>query len=110
MRCAYYDGCASVYAPGDLGEEKDLPVIFYIHGYLLTPLSTNFSLIIFISLQGAGIPRASSPRPMVTISSAKRGGGAVAVFIQYRLGVFIFLPGEMVKEGGALNAGLCKCP
>ena len=36
------------------------------------------------------------------------GGGVVAVFIQYRLGVFGFLPGEKVKEGGALNAGLCK--
>ena len=38
------------------------------------------------------------------------GGGVVAVFIQYRLGVFGFLPGEKVKEGGALNAGLCKYP
>ena len=36
------------------------------------------------------------------------GGGVVAVFIQYRLGVFGFLSGEKVKEGGALNAGLCK--
>jgi cholinesterase len=36
------------------------------------------------------------------------GGGVVAVFIQYRLGLFGFLPGEKVKEGGALNAGLCK--
>jgi hypothetical protein len=38
------------------------------------------------------------------------GGGVVAVFIQYRLGVFGFLPGEKVKEGGALNAGLCEHP
>ena len=37
------------------------------------------------------------------------GGGVVAVFIQYRLGVFGFLAGEKVKEGGALNAGLCEC-
>ena len=36
------------------------------------------------------------------------GGGVVAVFIQYRLGVFGFLAGEKVKEGGALNAGLCE--
>ena len=36
------------------------------------------------------------------------GGGTVAVFIQYRLGVFGFLAGEKVKEGGALNAGLCE--
>ena len=32
----------------------------------------------------------------------------MAVFIQYRLGVFGFLAGEKVKEGGALNAGLCE--
>ncbi|KAJ7587028.1 Alpha/Beta hydrolase protein, partial [Mycena floridula] len=32
--------------------------------------------------------------------------GVVTVVIQYRLGVFGFLPGEKVKAGGALNAGL----
>jgi carboxylesterase type B len=36
------------------------------------------------------------------------GGGVVAVFIQYRLGVFGFIPGEKVNEGGALNAVLRK--
>ncbi|KAG6836906.1 hypothetical protein H0H93_001493 [Arthromyces matolae] len=33
-------------------------------------------------------------------------GGVVAVAIQYRLGVYGFLPGNEVKSGGALNAGL----
>ncbi|KAG1843467.1 Alpha/Beta hydrolase protein [Suillus subalutaceus] len=32
--------------------------------------------------------------------------GVISVLIQYRLGVFGFLSGEAVKEGGALNAGL----
>ncbi|KAG2111829.1 Alpha/Beta hydrolase protein [Suillus clintonianus] len=32
--------------------------------------------------------------------------GVIAVLVQYRLGLFGFLPGEAVKEGGALNAGL----
>ena len=36
------------------------------------------------------------------------GGGIVAVTIQYRLGVFGFLAGSVVKERGALNAGLRK--
>ena len=36
------------------------------------------------------------------------GGGVVAVAIQYRLGLFGFLPGQKVKDGGALNVGLCK--
>ncbi|KAG0700092.1 Alpha/Beta hydrolase protein [Suillus ampliporus] len=30
----------------------------------------------------------------------------IAVIVQYRLGIFGFLPGEAVKEGGALNVGL----
>ncbi|KAJ7692101.1 Alpha/Beta hydrolase protein [Mycena rosella] len=34
--------------------------------------------------------------------------GIVAVIIQYRLGVFGFLPGAEVKKNGALNAGLRK--
>ena len=37
------------------------------------------------------------------------GGNTVVVAIQYRLGVFGFLPGHKVKDGGVLNAGLCKC-
>ena len=36
------------------------------------------------------------------------GGGVVTVVIQYRLGLFRFLPGEKVKEGGTLNSGLCE--
>ncbi|KAJ7117209.1 Alpha/Beta hydrolase protein [Mycena crocata] len=38
------------------------------------------------------------------VAQSKRG--VVAVIIQYRLGLFGFLPGTAVKEGGALNAGL----
>jgi carboxylesterase type B len=36
------------------------------------------------------------------------GGGVVLVVIQYRLGLFGFLPGQKVKDGGVLNAGLRK--
>ena len=36
------------------------------------------------------------------------GGGLVVVNMEYRLGVFGFLPGTQVKEKGALNAGLRK--
>jgi carboxylesterase type B len=35
-------------------------------------------------------------------------GGVVVVNIQYRLGAFGFLAGKQIKQGGALNAGLCK--
>ena len=37
------------------------------------------------------------------------GDGVVSVVIQYRLGLFGFLAGEKIKEGGTLNAGLRKC-
>ncbi|KAJ8594571.1 alpha/beta-hydrolase [Rhizopogon salebrosus TDB-379] len=36
----------------------------------------------------------------------KSNHGVIVVSIQYRLGLFGFLAGEAVKEGGALNAGL----
>ena len=36
------------------------------------------------------------------------GKRVVIVVIQYRLGVFGFLPGKAVKEGGDLNVGLCE--
>lgn len=38
------------------------------------------------------------------------GNGVIVVTVQYRLGVFGFLPGQKVKAGGALNAGLCESP
>lgn len=36
------------------------------------------------------------------------GGSAIAVLIQYRLGLFGFLAGSDVKRGGVLNVGLRK--
>ena len=36
------------------------------------------------------------------------GKRVVMILIQYRLGVFGFLSGKAVKEGGDLNVGLCE--
>lgn len=36
-------------------------------------------------------------------------GGLVVVNMEYRLGVFGFLPGTEVRKKGALNAGLRTC-
>ena len=107
MRYAYHDGRSSVYVPGGLGEKKNLPVIVWIHGYLLAPLSTNSSFINFLFARGGYV---SGDASIFNGNDLVReaGGGVVAVMIQYRLGLFGFLPGERVKEGGALNAGLCK--
>ncbi|KAJ7051977.1 Alpha/Beta hydrolase protein [Mycena amicta] len=65
---------------------KDLPVLVWIHGggYL------------------AG--QASAYNGDDILNQSNRN--LVVVIIQYRLGVFGFLPGEKVKKNGALNAGL----
>lgn len=74
--------------PGTLGEKKNLPVVFFIHGGGYVEGSAS-------ALDGNDILRES-------------GEGAIAVLIQYRLGLFGFLPGQKVKDGGVLNAGLCE--
>ena len=47
MRYAYHDGRASVHVPGDLGEKENLPVVVWIHGYLLAPLLTDLQSYFF---------------------------------------------------------------
>jgi carboxylesterase type B len=76
----------NVFVPGNLGDKKNLPVVFWIHGGgYIAGSAVGFS--------GNDLIRES-------------GGDVVAVVIQYRLGVFGFLGGQKVKDGGALNAGL----
>ncbi|KAF8881219.1 Alpha/Beta hydrolase protein [Infundibulicybe gibba] len=77
----------NVFTPGDLSQStKKLPVVVWIHGggYM------------------AGSASGATGDDLIR----EAGGGVVAVAIQYRLGVFGFLPGTKVKQGGALNAGL----
>ncbi|KAF9479976.1 alpha/beta-hydrolase [Pholiota conissans] len=76
----------NVYVPGHLDKQKRLPVIFWIHGGGYTEGSASM-------FTGNDILRES-------------GGGVVLVVVQYRLGVFGFLPGQKVKDDGLLNAGL----
>ncbi|KAF9557097.1 alpha/beta-hydrolase [Agrocybe pediades] len=76
----------NVFLPGTLGQRKNLPVVFWIHGGGYIEGSAS-------SFDGNDLIRES-------------GEGIVVVVIQYRLGLFGFLPGQKVKEGGALNAGL----
>ena len=65
-----------------------MPVIVWIHGGGYIGLSTT----------GAGGDNLIN----------ESDGGIVVVNMEYRLGVFGFLPGSQVKEKGALNAGLCE--
>ncbi|PPQ79101.1 hypothetical protein CVT25_002894 [Psilocybe cyanescens] len=76
----------NLWVPGVLGEKKNLPVVFFIHGGGYVEGSAS-------ALDGNDVLRES-------------GEEAIAVLIQYRLGLFGFLPGQKVKDGGALNAGL----
>ncbi|KAJ6477683.1 alpha beta-hydrolase [Mycena sanguinolenta] len=62
-----------------------LPTLVWIHG-------------------GGYVAGAASSNGEDIINQSARG--VVVVLIQYRLGVFGFLPGTAVKENGALNAGL----
>ncbi|KAF9224462.1 alpha/beta-hydrolase [Gyrodon lividus] len=79
----------NVYTPGDRvtpATSGGLPVVVWIHGggYI----SGSASLF-----NGANLIIESDH-------------GVIVVIIQYRLGLFGFLPGEAVKQGGVLNAGL----
>ncbi|KIJ62991.1 hypothetical protein HYDPIDRAFT_93630 [Hydnomerulius pinastri MD-312] len=84
--CLFLD----VYVPGELPLEPltagGLPVVVWIHGGgYVSGYAANYDGTDLIKNSGYGV---------------------VSVVIQYRLGLFGFLSGNEVAEGGALNAGL----
>ncbi|TFY71846.1 hypothetical protein EVG20_g1153 [Dentipellis fragilis] len=76
----------NVHVPQNANRNSRLPVVFYIHG-------------------GGYAQGNVSAFPMQDLVK-ESNGGIVAVNIQYRLGLFGFLSGQKVKDGGSLNAGL----
>ncbi|KAJ7589890.1 Alpha/Beta hydrolase protein [Mycena floridula] len=83
----------NVYVPGNMSLAKGLDVVVWIHGGgYVEGGSLGFTA-------GTDIQNGDD---LVHES----GNGVIAVVIQYRLGLFGFLPGEAVKKGGVLNAGL----
>ncbi|KDN49778.1 hypothetical protein RSAG8_01843, partial [Rhizoctonia solani AG-8 WAC10335] len=76
----------NVFAPPLSAHKKKLPVMVWIHG------GGYF----------AGFAASFNPTDMIQASN----NSFVAVIIQYRLGMFGFLPGSEVKKNGTLNAGL----
>ncbi|KAJ7216250.1 Alpha/Beta hydrolase protein [Mycena rebaudengoi] len=78
----------NVYHPSDADGVplKDLPVVVWIHG--------------------GGFVGGAASQYRGSDLIAQSNHGLVAVMIQYRLGLFGFLPGTEVKKNGALNAGL----
>ncbi|KAF8868623.1 Alpha/Beta hydrolase protein [Infundibulicybe gibba] len=85
----------NVYTPGNLSQmTQNLPVVVWIHGGGYMEGSAS------MTLPGTGAIYDGDD----LIREAN--SGIVAVIIQYRLGVFGFLPGTKVKQGGTLNVGL----
>ncbi|RDB16283.1 hypothetical protein Hypma_003046 [Hypsizygus marmoreus] len=83
----------NVYVPGDLSDNRrKLPVVFWIHGGGYVAGSAS-------GFQGTDIYDGND---LIRESNE----GVVVVVVQYRLGLFGFLPGAAVKRNGALNAGL----
>ncbi|KAG0698021.1 Alpha/Beta hydrolase protein [Suillus ampliporus] len=79
----------NVYTPGSevvATPSGGLPVVVWIHGGGYISGAAN-------TYNGAALILESNH-------------GVITVVLQYRLGLFGFLAGEVVKEGGALNAGL----
>ncbi|KAE9408455.1 alpha/beta-hydrolase [Gymnopus androsaceus JB14] len=77
----------NVYFPGDTIPTKPLPTLVWIH------------LVISYIMGGADTFEGSD-------LLREANNEIVAVIIQYRLGLFGFLPGSEVKANGSLNAGL----
>ncbi|KAF5361006.1 hypothetical protein D9756_005124 [Leucocoprinus leucothites] len=79
---------------------------------VVTPASGNGNLPVLVWIHGGGYISGSASGftgadPFDGDDLVRdAGGGVVAVIIQYRLGVFGFLPGQKVRDGGVLNAGL----
>jgi cholinesterase len=94
----------SVWTPNKPNPQKKLPVIFWIHGWdgLLSMLGNET-----LTLPSGGYQIGDAVGYIGTDQILTAKGGVVVVTIQYRLGLFGFLSGKEVKQGGALNGGLC---
>ncbi|KAJ6524285.1 Alpha/Beta hydrolase protein [Mycena vulgaris] len=95
----------NVYFPSDAEGTpvKDLPVLVWIHGGGCVEFLAFIPALIDFWIDTSQVKLACTTAEDV-INQSNRG--IVLVIIQYRLGVFGFLPGAEVKKNGALNAGL----
>ncbi|KAH7920072.1 alpha/beta-hydrolase [Leucogyrophana mollusca] len=98
---------ASTLSERAVSESEDcLFLNVYTPGDAVAPASSGEGLPVVVWIHGGGyvVGSASSFNGADLIVDANYG--VITVLIQYRLGVFGFLSGEAIKEGGALNAGL----
>ncbi|KAJ7149815.1 Alpha/Beta hydrolase protein [Mycena crocata] len=96
----------NVHHPSDAAGKPipNLPVIVWIHGMWTIFLHAPKYIDLFLMLGGGYLAGSANANGEDLIRQSNQG--IVAVIIQYRLGVFGFLPGTEVKKNGALNAGL----
>ncbi|KIJ61015.1 hypothetical protein HYDPIDRAFT_177203 [Hydnomerulius pinastri MD-312] len=78
----------------------------YTPGDTVTPVSSGSGLPVIVFIHGGGYISGAASQWEGSDLIVDSNHGVVVVLIQYRLGLFGFLPGEAVKKGGALNAGL----
>ncbi|EIM89554.1 alpha/beta-hydrolase [Stereum hirsutum FP-91666 SS1] len=77
----------------------------FLNVHVPSNISSNASLPVIVWIHGGGYAAGSASDEAQDFVK-ETGFQVISVNPQYRLGLFGFLPGHEVKEGGALNAGL----
>jgi len=94
------------FGPTDDESEDCLFLNVYVPGTKVAPAPSGGGLPVVVWFHGGGyISGAAKDYDGSDLVKASNNG-VITVVIQYRLGLFGFLAGEAVKQGGSLNAGL----
>jgi hypothetical protein len=102
----HYDR-GSIYLPGNLEEKKDFPVVFWIQVFIYSLVYLPPTSILFYLFARGGYIVGNASEYSGNDLVHEAGGRSCSC---HHPVLFGFLCGKKVKEGGALNAGLCKYP
>ncbi|KAI0347662.1 cephalosporin esterase [Trametopsis cervina] len=78
----------------------------FLNVFISGPLNPAAKMPVLVWIHGGGYVAGSTQGTSGDDLIREAGGGLVVVNMDYRLGVFGFLPGSQVKEKGSLNNGL----
>ncbi|KAI0688126.1 cephalosporin esterase [Cytidiella melzeri] len=78
----------------------------FLNVFISGPLNPTAKMPVIVWIHGGGYVLGNTQGESGDTLISEAGGGIIVVNMDYRLGVFGFLPGSQVKEKGALNAGL----